>query len=233
MGLLVKHRCDALWFSRVAARQCLVLGRVAKCLVWACLGGSGAALAQWPAPAETEAQDLPPPTTTSAYTLHPGAGGVPGPDGLRSWEDPSVRILARTQSLALNFSLVSQDEVWAAWSADTAAASAAGLGARLPTQSMPLGSEPVMRLWIPLADHGQRLRLTHAFVNLTRPGYVGGDLQVRPSAGVVMHLGGGPTYLQQLSLGSVFRLNTGQGSQLALRLRGGRLGLQYRLQFNL
>lgn len=163
----------------------------------------------------------------SAYGLHPDVAGPPGVH-----DDPSLRIMVGTRSLPLSFALIQPQGEWGAW-AD------ASLGPVLPPTALARGlpplaaAEPTMRLWIPVQDNGQRLRLTHAYVNLTRPSFQDGDLQVRPGAGVVMQLGSGNGYLQQLSLGSVFRLNMGEGSQVALRLKGGRLGVQYRLQFNL
>lgn len=166
-------------------------------------------------------------TAPSVYGLQPDAAGPPA-----LHDDPSLRIMVGTRSLPLSFSLIQPQGEWGAW-AD------ASLGPVLPPNALARGlpplanAEPTMRLWIPVQDNGQRMRFTHAYVNLTRPTFQDGDLQVRPGAGVVMQLGSGNGYLQQLSLGSVFRLNMGEGSQVALRLKGGRLGVQYRLQFNL
>lgn len=228
--------------KRSAPHHCLIW-RSAKvwCLPRACvaqkwlLAGLATGLVASQALGQTPAWELPvvgEQLPVPSYGLQPQALAADSAAAGSVGEDPSLRILARTQALPLNFALVQPSQAWAAWSPETLGPVTApgALAAGLPA---PTSEEPFMRLWIPLNDNGQRLRLTHAFVNLTRPVYADGDRQLRPSAGVVMRLGSGPAYLQQLSLGSVFRLNVGEGAQLALRLRGGRLGLQYRLQFNL
>lgn len=166
-------------------------------------------------------------TAPSAYGLHPDAGGPP-----EVHDDPSLRIMVGTRSLPLSFSLIQPQAEWGAW-ADASQGPVMPVNALARGLPPPAFAEPTMRLWIPVEDNGQRMRFTHAYVNLTRPTFQDGDLQVRPGAGVVMQLGSGSGYQQQLSLGSVFRLNMGEGSQVSLRLKGGRLGVQYRLQFNL
>jgi hypothetical protein len=224
--------------KRVATQLCLTFRSatgLAALQAWRRIRCGWVALIVGPALAQTPAWELPvigAEQAAATYSLQPVAPAALADVALAWPEDPSLRILARTHALPLNFALVAASDAWAAWSPEPrgAAATSVALAAGLPLQA---SDEPFMRLWIPLSTSGQRLRLTHAFVNLIRPGYADGDMQWRPSAGVVMRLGSGPAYLQQLSLGSVFRLNVGEGAQLALRLRGGRLGLQYRLQFTL
>lgn len=203
--------------------------RVARC-AGAALGLWGLSFGAWSqtqvddgqVPQESLGQGVP-----SVYALQPNAG-----DGVQLSDDPSLRIMVGTRSVPLSFSLIKPESDWGAW-AD------ASLGPVLPPGGLAPGlppratTEPTMRLWIPMQDSGQRLRFTHAYVNLTRPSFADGDLQVRPGAGVVMQLSSRKGYLQELSLGSVFRLNMSEGSQVALRMKGGRLGVQYRLQFNL
>lgn len=193
---------------------CVTLG------LWS-LAAAGSCQAQ-PADPTVDAGGVP-----SVYALQPESTGNPA-----LHDDPSLRIMVGTQSLPLSFSLIQRESEWGAW-AD------ASFGPVMPRGALARGLppveavEPAVRLWIPMHGSGQRMRFTHAYVNLSRPTLSDGDLQVRPGAGVVMQLGGSTGYLQQLSLGSVFRLNMGEGSQVALRLKGGRLGVQYRLQFNL
>lgn len=190
------------------------------------LGWWGLMAAGWcqalPADPSVDAAGVP-----SVYALQPESSG-----NAALHDDPSLRIMVGTQSLPLSFSLIQRESEWGAW-ADASLGPVMPRGALAPGLPAPAAVEPTVRLWIPMQDSGQRMRFTHAYVNLSRPTLNDGDLQVRPGAGVVMQLGGSTGYLQQLSLGSVFRLNMGEGSQVALRLKGGRLGVQYRLQFNL
>lgn len=147
--------------------------------------------------------------------------------GASSFDDPAVRILVG-QPLPLSFALASQDNDWAPWP------SALPRPAPLPGRFSETPSEPSVRLWLPVTTgERSRLRFTHAYVHLGQPAWNDADHRVRPGAGFVMQLGRSPGHLQQLALGSVFRLDMGAGSQVSLRLRGGRLGVQYRLQFNL
>lgn len=168
-------------------------------------------------------------TGASVYALQPvPAGAIPAALPF----DAALRIMVGTRSLPLTFSLIQRESEWGAW-ADAPVGPVVPPGALARGLPAPAMAEPTMRLWLPMQDLGNpRLRFTHAYVNLSRPTFQDGDLQVRPGAGVVMQLGSGTNYLQQLSLGSVFKLNMGDGS-LALRLRGGRMGVQYRMQFNL
>jgi hypothetical protein len=55
----------------------------------------------------------------------------------------------------------------------------------------------------------------------------------KPEGGVTLELRSGPSFVGQLGLGSVVRWNLSDSGQMALRLRGGKLGLQYGLKFNL
>lgn len=148
--------------------------------------------------------------------------------GAWSFDDPAVRILVG-QPLPLSFALASQDNDWAPWP------SALPRPLPLPGRFSETPSEPGVRLWLPVtAGERSRVRLTHAYVHLGQPAWNDADHRVvRPGAGFVMQLGRAPGHLQQVALGSVFRLDMGAGSQVSLRLRGGRLGVQYRLQFSL
>lgn len=157
------------------------------------------------------------------YSLTPDDQSVPP-----SFDDPAVRILVGQQPLPLTFVLVSQDNDWAPWpSALPRLAPPAG-------RFSPAPAEHGVRLWLPVTDADRSpFRLTQAYVHLGQPAWNDADHRVRPGAGFVMQLGRAPGHLQQLALGSVFRLDMGAGSQVTLRLRGGRLGVQYRVHFSL
>lgn len=165
-------------------------------------------------------------TAAQAYELT-GPGDTETAEAL---DDPSVRILAGHAPLPLQFALVSRDDGASAWPA----LSTAHPLPWLVTPDTPAPT-PALRLWMPLSVAARSVRFTQAYFHLgggagPNPGDAG---QWRPGAGVVMRLGAAPGMLQQMSLGSVFRLDMGTGSQVALRLKGGRLGVQYRLQFSL
>jgi len=187
---------------RNAARAALLVGSLLPAMGW-CQAGVADGVADEAAL-----------SNSSVYALQPVPAG------------------ATPAALPLTFSLIQRESEWGAW-ADAPVGPVVPPGALARGLPAPAMAEPTMRLWLPVQDLGNpRLRFTHAYVNLSRPTFHNGDLQVRPGAGVVMQLGSGTNYLQQLSLGSVFKLNMGDGS-LALRLRGGRMGVQYRMQFSL
>lgn len=54
----------------------------------------------------------------------------------------------------------------------------------------------------------------------------------KPESAMTLELRRGPGLVSQLGVGSIVRWQAGPG-QLALRLRGGKLGLQYRMRFDL
>jgi hypothetical protein len=144
-------------------------------------------------------------------------------------EDPSVRILTGHAPLPLQFTLLSRDGEPTAWQAPRALRPAPWLDT--PETAAPT---PALRLWMPLSVAARSVHFTQAYLHLSGSAgqHPGDALQWRPGAGVVMHFGEAPGMLQQMSLGSVLRLDMGQGSQVSLRLKGGRLGVQYRLQFS-
>lgn len=83
-----------------------------------------------------------------------------------------------------------------------------------------------------LAPRGPNGTSLYAFVDLgsALPARLR-ELIGRPDGGVTMDLRGGASAFSGPSMGSMMRWNNRDGSQLALRLRRGKLSLQYGLRF--
>lgn len=144
-------------------------------------------------------------------------------------EDPSVRILAGHLPMALDFAL------GAAVRGEPGAPDETAMAVqRSWRQGASWEDRPVaVRLWLQWLDAGP-LRSTRAYVTLaTTPSTTFSQREWHPGAGVVMNFGGSKGLLQQMSLGSMLRFDVAPGSQVALRFKGGRMGVQYRMQFTL
>lgn len=164
----------------------------------------------------------------AAFELLPGEAT---PTLASEVEDPSVRILTGA-TVPLDFRLSAPGAAGLAEPAAPNLAVRAALGWSTPVEDLPPTS--VMRLWLNLPAGNGPTRSTQAFVSLGT-GTPGAALsrQWRPSAGVVMNLRSAGGWTQQMSLGSMLRFDMTDASQVALRFKGGRLGVQYRLQFDL
>lgn len=140
-------------------------------------------------------------------------------------DDPSVRILTG-RPLPLDFELASSPT---ALESQNAARAALGWTYRAE-DAQPVS---VLRWSLALPGAGP-WRSARAYVGLASGGQTATALrQWRPAAGVVMDLRGTTGWPQQMSLGSALRFDMADGAQVALRFKGGRLGVQYRLQFSL
>lgn len=137
-------------------------------------------------------------------------------------DDPSTRLLAGPTRLAYDYRL---------------AAPALGVGPETVSAGSTSHSAevPLLRLQAPGLREGP-LRFQRADVSLsvaTGPAAIG-PRQARAGAGPVgMDLREAKGPVSPMSFGSVLRFDMAQGAQVALRFKGGRLGLQYRVPFSL